>query len=100
MLKEKTQTFSQSILTLMLSQVIIKLFGIVYKLYLTNKPGFGDSGNAIYAGAFQIYMLVLTIGCIGIPNAVAKLISERVSIEDYRGAKKIFNVSFIVTCIR
>ena len=28
MLKEKTQTFSQSILTLMLSQVIIKLFGI------------------------------------------------------------------------
>mgnify|MGYP004661711295 FL=1 len=96
MLKEKTQTFSQSILTLMLSQVIIKLFGIVYKLYLTNKPGFGDSGNAIYAGAFQIYMLVLTVGCIGIPNAVAKLISERVSIEDYRGAKKIFNVSFIL----
>jgi O-antigen/teichoic acid export membrane protein len=43
MSKENKQTFMQSILTLMISQVVIKIFGMVYKLYLTNKQDFGDS---------------------------------------------------------
>ncbi len=99
MLKEKRQSFSQSIFTLMFSQVIIKIFGIIYKLYLTNRPSFGDKGNAIYSGAFQAYMIVLSIGCIGIPNAVSKLISERIGVEDYVGAKKIFKISFLLLSI-
>lgn len=99
MLRDKKQSFMQSIFTLMVAQVVIKIFGVIYKLYLTNKSGFGDSGNAVYTGAFQVYMLVLTIGCVGIPNAVAKLISERVSIDDYKGANKIFKISFLLLSI-
>lgn len=84
----------QAIFTLMFSQVIIKILGLAYKLYLTNKEGFGDSGNAISSSGFQIYAILLTISSIGVPNAVAKLISERISIGDEKGANKIFKVAF------
>ena len=60
----------------MLSQVIIKIIGLIYKLYLTNKKGFGDMGNAIYGSSFQIYALFLTISSIGVPNAISKLVSH------------------------
>ena len=89
---EKKQSFMQGIITLMFSQVIIKIMGLIYKLYLTNRQGFGDTGNAIYNGGFQIYALLLTISSIGVPNAMSKMISERLSIGDRRGADKILEV--------
>lgn len=79
---------------LMFSQVIIKIVGLIYKLYLTNKDGFGDKGNAIYGGAFQIYALFLTISSIGVPNAISKLVSSKVAIGDNKGAYRIFKIAF------
>ena len=99
MSKTKKQSFMQGIMTLMFSQVVIKIFGLIYKLYLTNKKGFGDAGNAIYNSGFQIYALLLTIASIGVPNAIAKLISEKLSVGDNRGAQKIFKVAFAMFSI-
>ena len=66
--------FMQAVLSLMFSQVLIKLLGLIYNLYLTNKDGFGDQGNAIYSGSYQIYALLLTLSSIGVPNAISKLV--------------------------
>ena len=66
---------------------------------MTNKKGFGDAGNAIYNSGFQIYALLLTISSIGVPNAIAKLISEKLSVGDNRGAQKIFKVAFAMFSI-
>ncbi|MCI9366037.1 MAG: oligosaccharide flippase family protein [Clostridia bacterium] len=76
----KTEGFMKSVLVLMISQVFIKLLGFVYRVYLTNRDGFGDEGNAIYSGGYQIYALLLTISSIGVPNAISKLVSERVAV--------------------
>ena len=92
--KLKKQGFMQGIMALMLSQVIIKLFGLAYKWYLTNKEGFGDKGNAIYSAGFSIYALLLTISSTGVPNAVAKLVSSHIAKNDYRGAHRVFKVAF------
>lgn len=85
----------QGIVAIMFSQVIIKLLGLLYKLYLTNKEGFGDSGNAIYSSGYQIYALLLTLSSIGVPSAIAKLVSERLAIGDNRGAHRVFKISFV-----
>ena len=95
LMKKKKEGFMQGIVAIMFSQVIIKLLGLVYKLYLTNKEGFGDSGNAIYSSGFQIYALLLTLSSIGVPSAIAKLVSERLAIGDNRGAHRVFKISFV-----
>lgn len=91
----KKETFVQGVLALLFSQIIIKLLGLVYKLYLTNKEGFGDAGNAIYGSGYQIYALLLTLSSIGVPGAIAKMISEKVAIGDNRGAHRIFKISIV-----
>lgn len=86
----------EGVIVLMFSQVIIKIVGLIYKLYLTNKQGFGDRGNAIYGGAFQIYAIFLTISSIGVPNAISKLVSAKVAIGDNKGAYRIFKIAFTI----
>ena len=76
----KKETFMQGVMTLIFSQVLIKLLGLIYTLYLTNRPGFGDKGNGIVAAGYQIYAMLLTISSIGVPNAISKLVSERVAL--------------------
>ena len=91
--KSKVESFMKGVFVLMLSQVLIKLLGLVYKMYLTNREGFGDAGNAIYSGGYQIYALLLTISSVGVPNAISKLVSERVAIGDHKGANRIFKIA-------
>ena len=93
-MKKKKETLINGIIALLFSQIIIKIIGFVYKIYLTNKEGFGDSGNAIYSSGFQIYALLLTFSSTGVPNAIAKLVSERMAIGDNKGAHRIFKIAF------
>lgn len=98
-IKNKKETFLQGILTLMFAQVVIKILGLIYSLYLTNRNGFGDSGNAIYMGGYQIYAMLLTLSSTGVPNAISKLISEKLAIEDVRGANRVFKIAFLTFAI-
>lgn len=86
----------KGVVLLMLSQIIIKIVGLIYKLYLTNKQGFGDIGNAIYGSAFQIYSVMLTISSIGVPNAIAKLVAGKVAIGDNKGAYRVFKIAIAI----
>lgn len=90
----KKESFMQGVLTLMISQVLIKVLGLVYTLYLTNRQGYGDTGNAISSGAYQIYAMLLTVSAIGVPNAISKLVSERIAVGDHKGANRIFKIGF------
>lgn len=92
---EKKDGFMKGVMALMFSQVLIKMLGLISKIYLTNKEGFGDVGNGIYGSGYQIYAMLLTISSIGVPNAISKLISEKVAIDDYKGAHRIFKISLL-----
>ena len=47
----------KNVVILLIAHVFIKIVGVINKIYLTNREGFGDEGNAIYSSAFQIYAL-------------------------------------------
>ena len=78
MSKSSTSRFLTGVLTMAVSQLIIKLAGLVYRLVITNVPGFGDVGNGFYTAGFQIYTLLLSLSSVGIPNAISKLVSAQV----------------------
>ena len=75
--------FVQGIFAMMTSQVVVKVLGLFYKLYLTNRSGFGDE-------------LMLSITAIGIPGAISKIIAKKLSIGDHRGANKILKMSLMI----
>ena len=95
-MKLSTSRFIKSIVSLIFSQAIIKVFGLVYTLYITNKTGFGDKGNAIYMSGYQIYLLILTISMIGIPNSMSKLIAEKEALRDFRNQKRILYAACLI----
>lgn len=97
--KSRKDGFMKGVLVLMFSQVLIKLLGLVYKLYLTNREGFGDTGNAINGSAYQIYALLLTVSSVGVPNAISKLISEKIAKGDNKEANRVFKISFALFAI-
>ena len=96
---KNTHNFVKGVISLAISQLVIKILGMVYSLYLTNKEGFGDAGNAIYMSGYQVYALFLTISSIGVPNAISKLISEKLAIGDERSADRILKVATIFFAI-
>ncbi len=95
----KKQSFMSNVTLILFSQIMIKLLGMVYRLVITNVSGFGDKGNGFYNAGFQVYTLLLAISSVGIPNAIAKMVSERVAVGDYKGAHKIFKSAFILFSI-
>lgn len=95
-IKEQKQSFMKGVFILMISQVLIKIFGFLYRWYLTNKSGFGDEGNGLYGAGYQLYTLLLALSSIGVPNAISKLVSEKLAIGDNRGAHRIFKIAIVL----
>ncbi len=99
MAKKKKPSFMMNVLTIIFSQVVVKLLGFAYRMVITNVDGFGDIGNGYYNYGFQIYALLLSISSVGIPNAISKLVSEKCALGNYRGAIRIFKVSLALFAI-
>ena len=91
--KENKTSFLKNVLMLMFSQIVVKLLGLVYRVAIVGAEGFGDTGNGYYSTGYQIYMILLAISSIGIPNVISKLVSERVASGDYKGAHRVFKTA-------
>ena len=89
----KKQTFMNGVLVIMFSQILIKVFGFVYRIILTNFKQFADQGNSYYGSGYTVYTFILAIATMGIPNTISKLVSEKIAIGDKRGAHRIFRTA-------
>ena len=69
--------FYISIVSIFFIQILIKIVGMIYNLFLTNNENYSDEGNGIFMSAHQIYILFLTISIVGIPTSITKLISGK-----------------------
>ena len=94
--KSKKQSFMAGVFTIMFAQVVIKLLGFVYRHVITLIPEFGDKGNGLYGIGYNIYMLLLTIATVGVPGAIAKIISNRIAKGEIKEAKHFFKVALIL----
>lgn len=89
----KTYSFMGNVAIILLAQIMVKVLGLVYRMVITNINGFGDTGNGFYNAGFQVYTVLLAISSVGIPNAIAKMVSERAALEDFYGAHRIFKTA-------
>lgn len=89
----KKQTFMKSVAVVMGAQLLIKLLGFIYRVILTNIEGFQDAGNSFYGTGYKVYVFILAIATTGVPNAISKLVSEKLAVNDAKGAHKVFKTA-------
>lgn len=87
-------SFLKGALILGAAGIIVKIIGAFFRIPLGNL--IGSEGMGYYQAAYPVYTLFLTLATAGFPTALAKLVSEKMAIGDYRGANKIFKVSYTV----
>ena len=94
LLGAKKQNFLQGALILSIAAIIVKVIGAVYKIPLMNI--IGGEGFGYYNTAYTIFTPLYTIATAGIPVAVARMVSECVTLGRYRDVRRIFQIS--MTC--
>ncbi|MBE6033766.1 MAG: polysaccharide biosynthesis protein [Clostridiales bacterium] len=88
------KSFIQGAVILGIAGIIIKVLGAFFRIPLANL--IGSEGMGYYQTAYPIYVLFLTLATAGIPIAISRMVSERIAVDDYFEAHKVFRVSFIL----
>lgn len=68
--------------------LLVKLIGALYRIPLVNIVGV--QGMSFYEVVYPYYSALLVISSSGLPVALSKMVAERVTLNDYLGAHKIF----------
>lgn len=89
----KKQGFLYGSAILIMSVIITKLIGALFKIPLTNI--LGGTGMGYFSSAYGIFMPVYAISVTGIPAAIAKMTAENCAIERYSNVKKIHRISLL-----
>ena len=82
---------------LMAAAMISKIIGLLYKSPLS--AIIGNLGMGYMSLAQNAYMILLMIASFSIPQAVSKLISERIALRDYKNAQKMFHGALIYAAV-
>ena len=77
--------------------LLARFIGFLYRLPLTDL--IGDEGNALYGVGFQFYLFLLVLSSAGLPNAISKMVSERIARRQYRSAHEVFKAAMVVAII-
>lgn len=87
----KRRSFIEGAAILTAAGMLAKAMGFVYRIFLTRI--IGTEGIGLYQVAYPIYTTLLVVSRSGIPIALAKLISDKISRGERKEAFQIFNVS-------
>lgn len=71
--------------------LIVKIIGAIYRIPLTNL--IGTEGIGYYQPAYQVYNLLLVISLAGFPTAIARLVSEKIALDNFKGAQQVFKIA-------
>ncbi|MBQ3604507.1 MAG: polysaccharide biosynthesis protein [Clostridia bacterium] len=87
----KGQSMLNGALILVMATLIVKVIGAIYKIPLTAL--IGEVGRGYFSSAYEIYTPIYAISMAGLPVAVSKMVSESVTLGNYRDARMIFRVA-------
>ncbi|MEE1194485.1 MAG: polysaccharide biosynthesis protein [Phascolarctobacterium sp.] len=83
--------FLKGTMILTISSIIVKVIGSLNWIILSRV--LGGEGIGLYQMGFPIYLMAITVSSVGVPVAISIITSEKLANKDYRGAKRVFNVS-------
>lgn len=87
----KKQSFIKGSLILIVSAVIAKAAGALFKIPLTNM--LGGTGMGYFSCAYGLFLPIYALTANGLTTAAAKLTADNCAAGNYRNARKIYRVS-------
>ena len=87
----KKQNFVEGALILMIANLLVKVFGAIFKIPLTNIIGVEAMGYFNTAYGFYVIFYMISTG--GLPVAVSKMISAADAKQNKKEVEKIFKIS-------
>ena len=96
--RSASQTFVKGAAILTVSMVVVKVFGVLDKVILTNIYSmFGQSlasmGMGIYNNAYEVFGVIFTVATGGLPIVISRMISQNMAEERYKDVKQVHRVS-------
>ena len=95
--KENNNTLVKNATFLMVAALISKIIGMLYKSPLTTL--IGRESFACFQFAQNAYFILLMIASFSIPQAVSKIMSERIAFKRYRDAQRDFKGALLYAVI-
>lgn len=74
-------------LILTISSFLIRVLGLVFKVFISNK--IGAEGVGLFQLIFSVYFLFVTIATSGISLGVTRMVSERIACGNTRGIRRV-----------
>lgn len=90
MSQDLSKSIARGAFLLLLSNFIVKIIGILYKVPLTNMVG--PLGMSYFHSAFEVQQVLLTVS-LSLPLSVSKLVSESASLGRGAEVRRIFRVT-------
>ncbi len=97
MSKKNDNTLIQNASFLMVAALISKIIGMLYKSPLSTT--LGNESFALFQYAQNAYFILLMIASFSIPQAVSKIMAERIAFKRYKDAQKVFYCSLLYVVI-
>ena len=90
-IKRKYQSFMQGTVILTASLLLVKILGILFRIFVTGM--IGPTGATYFTVAYEIYNPLFALATAGLPIAISRMVSESVANGRYQDVKKIKKVS-------
>ncbi len=94
---KKNKSIASEALMLTLSAIVVRLFGLIFKIPLSYI--LSDEGMGYFNTAYSVYSFFYVISSSGIPKAISVLIAENSALNDENENEKVFLSSFRVFSI-
>ncbi|MGI5877169.1 MAG: putative polysaccharide biosynthesis protein [Christensenellales bacterium] len=85
------KSFVRGAVVLSAAGLLVKVVGVGFRIPLAGI--IGEGGLGLYQKAYPIYAWLLVLSTAGMPTAIAKLVAERLSRGDERGARRVFSIA-------
>lgn len=97
MSKKNDNTLVKNASFLMIAALISKIIGMLYKSPLSTT--LGSQSFALFQYAQNAYFILLMIASFSIPQAVSKIMAEKIAFKRYREAQKVFYCALLYAVI-
>ncbi len=90
-MKSKKQTVLSGVVVLTVSNLIVKLIGVLFKIPLQGVMG--DEGMGYFNAAYSVYVWFYTLSTAGLPVAVSLLVAKSFAKGDAKGVKCVYRTT-------